>query len=154
MKNTREEYQPQDDNCFVQRTDDDFFNMSVSSSISTEIARRDKNRTFLSKILKRLEGYICSFENNNEVLVRFIENGQELEMLVPFSLLKRNKIMAKNQPFEFIESEVFDPNTELWGTMITYKPLCAVEDFTEKTLSLSRETQEKLLYLRDRYAED
>lgn len=123
---------------------------SFNSFVRSEVGRSPDHRN-IRRIIRKLEGYLCDIDGD-EATVCFIDNGTEFEMIVPARPLLQNKIKEKDQPFEYIESEVYDQTSGLWENTSSYIPLCSADEFSREPLPLSLEMRKKLNLLLKRHA--
>ena len=114
------------------------FNVEFSQRHNTVSASAN-----IQNVIRRIEGYLCYFEGD-EAVVCFVDRGKEFEMIVPAKNLIRNGITHPEQPFEFVESEVFDRNRKIWENTFSYIPLCKADDFVREPINLSKESREQL----------
>lgn len=91
------------------------------------------------KTLKRLRGFVYEF-SGSDVIVVFIENGNEYKYTMPKNLLKKNGITELNQPFEMNELEIEDKDGLYLKT--TFKPIAASNISTIVSFELSEEEKE------------
>lgn len=103
--------------------------------------------------IRKIEGFLCEI-SGDEATVCFVENDIETEMIIPAGPLVRNGITEAYQPFEFIESEVFNNVSKLWENITSYVPLCGPQDFVRESIQLSLKTEERLKMLLSDNAEN
>jgi len=106
-----------------------------------EAFRSNKLRRKPERVTRKLEGFLVSREGKN-ALVCFIQNEECIEMVVPANNLTKNNITEVNQPFEYIESDIFDNG--LWRQSAVYKPLCKPDEYTVASVQLPDESRKLL----------
>lgn len=105
-----------------------------------QYSRRQEN---VQKVIRKLEGYLSHIEED-EAVVCFLENGQDVEMIVPARPLIQNGIIREGQPFVFMESEKYNRDSQLWENIFSYSPLCKENEYTREMLPISIAVREKL----------
>lgn len=115
---------------------------AISSGFNpVETLHSNESRKKHERVTRKFEGFLVSLEGKDAV-VCFIQNEECIEMVVPANNLIRNNIKAVNQPFEYIESDVFENG--LWRQNIIYKPLCKPDEYTVTSVKLPDKTRKLL----------
>jgi hypothetical protein len=128
----------------------DFKSANVTLRASPPTARRRATRR---ELIRKLRGFVVQFETDTvRVSLKDDKTGKRFDYRFPAKVFRDAKIEVENQPFEFIESKVFNTEHNVPVYQSMFLPMAPKESVRLTDLELGEEYDEMRKRIVDRYS--